>query len=470
MMNEEKLADSSHSSTHRLIRDEEGDVSAIEWDAVQTETASTLSEFIRFDTSNPPGNETPLAEHIAGILRGAGYDPQILEYAPGRGNVVARYGGRGEKPPLLLMGHLDVVPVEPEYWTHLPFGGDMADGYVWGRGAVDMKGMVAMEVMVMQLLARHRPNLARDVIFAGTADEEMGGDGIRFLAEEHPDLIRAEYALNEFGGVTQWIGGVPVYPIQVAEKGICWLRVRAHGQPGHASIPHADNAVVRLARAIRRLDRRGLPHHLTAPVRDFAREVSRGQPGLARLLMPLMFRPGIGAFLRRLFLSGDAAPAVTAMLCNTATPTGLSAGLKTNVIPSEAEATIDGRTLPGFDAKSLVAELRAVMGDDLEYEVFLEAPPLEFPYDTPLFRLMADKLRQLHPGACPVPMMAVGVTDAKQVTPLGITVYGFSPMRITAGENLLEWIHGHNERVPVDALGFGVRALYEVVVEFCAGG
>ncbi|HHH41942.1 MAG TPA: M20/M25/M40 family metallo-hydrolase, partial [Chloroflexi bacterium] len=220
----------------------------INWQEATEEAVRHLQGLIRINTTNPPGNERVAADYLAELLSAEGYDPVVLESAPGRGNVVARYRGSGEAPPLLLLSHLDVVPVEPEHWDHAPFGGEVADGIVWGRGALDMKSIVVMQLMTMLLLKREEVPLKRDVIFAATADEEMGGRyGAGFLVDEHLDLIRAEHALSEFGGFPIDLGGRRIYLCQVAEKGICWVRMRARGRPGHGSTPHRDNAVVKLA-------------------------------------------------------------------------------------------------------------------------------------------------------------------------------------------------------------------------------
>src|SRR5262249_34168473 len=223
------------------------------------EAVEHLGALLRMDTTNPPGNESICAEYLAESLRKDGIEPTLVEKGKGRANVVARIKGNGEAPPLLLGAHLDVVEADSKRWRHPPFSGDIADGYLWGRGALDMKNMAAMAVMVVKLLRRTGARLKRDVIFAGVADEEAGCDfGSKFLVEEHPDLVRAEYALGEVGGFTLHVQGRRFYPIMVAEKGLCWLRVRARGTPGHGSLPREDNANVRLARAVARLGRRRL--------------------------------------------------------------------------------------------------------------------------------------------------------------------------------------------------------------------
>ena len=455
-------------------------MSDLNWPSITDETIRHLQALLRLDTTNPPGHELLAAECLAGVLAAEGIEPLVLESAPGRGNVIARLKGTGEKPPLLLYGHTDVVPAEPEHWSHPPFAGEIADGYVWGRGAVDMKGSVAQQLLVFLLLKRQGVSLKRDVIFAATADEEIGGVdgyGISWLVRRHPDLLRAEFGLTEAGGYNREINGRPVYVIQVAEKGTCWLKVRAKGRPGHASMPHHDNAVVHLARAVDRLATRGLPHHLCSAAAGFldaASEAVGGDFGAA--LQSLKSPEGAAQLFAGELKHHELYPFLFAMLHNTAAPTGMRAGLQTNVIPSVAEATIDGRTLPGFDTEAFLRELRAVMAegpaasgsDEFEYEVTLDSPPLETRHDTPLFALIATTLRRHDPRASVVPYMMSGATDAKHLAPLGMPTYGFAPIQFPPGLNVMSLAHAHDERAPVAGLGWGVRVLYEVVKEYCS--
>ena len=262
------------------------------WPEAAAETIRHLKALLRLDTTNPPGNEIIAAEYLAGVLRAEGFEPIVLESAPGRGNMIVRLKGSGEAPPLLLYSHTDVVPAEAVHWTHPPFAAEDADGYVYGRGAADMKDTVAEQLMVMLLLKRSGVPLRRDVIFAATADEEIGGQngyGVSWLARHHLDLIRAEFGLSEIGGYNLNYAGKQVYLIQVAEKGVCWLKVRATGKPGHGSIPHDDNAVLHLARALNRLAGEGLPYHLTDPAAGFLDAVAKavGSSPMAPLLRSL---------------------------------------------------------------------------------------------------------------------------------------------------------------------------------------
>jgi acetylornithine deacetylase/succinyl-diaminopimelate desuccinylase-like protein len=425
-----------------------------------------LAELIRIDTSNPPGNETPAAEYLAAMLSGAGLDPTLVGADPRRMNVVARVKGSGAKPPLLLAAHTDVVPVERAMWQHDPFGGEIHDGYLWGRGAIDMKQMAVMSALVAMKLKREKVPLDRDVIFAGVADEEAGCEhGSKFLVDQHPDLVRAEYALGEAGAFTVHVGGATIYPIQVAEKGAVGIRLRARGSAGHGSMPRPDNAVVALAQAVARLGPGSLPPHRTAVVTRLLEAIARTQsfPWSVRRL----YTPGVARYVLKRLPDRGMANALTASLSNTAVPTVLSAGASVNVIPGVAEAHLDGRILPGQTADDLVAEIRAVVGEQIEIDVLRSASPSEASLDTPLWKVLVQTLKRHEPAARPVPSLAPGLTDAQNWSRLGTQCYGFMPTRFpNDGTTFAELFHGHNERIPVEGLRWGVNVLYDVVREF----
>jgi acetylornithine deacetylase/succinyl-diaminopimelate desuccinylase-like protein len=446
----------------------------IDWTAAGDEAVALLQSLLRIDTTNPPGNEGPAAELLAETLRADGIEPLLLDSAPGRTNLVARLraSGGGEGGPLLLTGHLDVVPVERSQWLRDPFGGEIADGFVWGRGAIDMKNFVAMAAMVQKLLARTARPLRRDVIFAAVADEETGCDlGSRFLVENRPELVSAEFALGEGGGFTLTVGKQRYYTVQVAEKGVCWLRARVKGRPGHGSIPHEDNAVVKLCSAVARLGRTRLPQHVTQVMRSFVEAVAASQPLAARLVLPRLLNPVIaGVLLDRVFPDPTVARGFAALLSNTAVPTVLAAGQKTNVIPSEARCEIDGRILPGETVPSFLQEVQRVMGPEVELEVLRSLPPVETPepYDTPVFSAIQRAVKRHDPQALAVPYLMPGFTDAKYLSRLGLKWYGFAPVRFPPELRFAELYHGHNERVPVDGFRLGLQMLYDVVAEVCA--
>jgi acetylornithine deacetylase/succinyl-diaminopimelate desuccinylase-like protein len=436
-------------------------------DSIHAEAVRHLQALLRLDTTNPPGNESAAAEYLAGVLRDAGYDPLILAAQPGRGNLIARFQGDGGAAPVLLYAHTDVVPAEPDKWTHPPFAGEIADGFVWGRGALDMKSMVVMELMTLLLLKRNSDALRRDVIFAATADEEDDSDvGAAWLVTHHPDLVRAEYGLSEFGGYTLHLAGRRFYPIMTAEKGNCWMTIRTHGKPGHGSAPQADNAILSLARAISRAAQ-PLPIHLTPTTAAFIRRVAEAIDGAQALAMRALLNPITRPFAAARLPDGGLGAGLNPMLRNTVSPTQLKAGLKVNVIPSEAQAALDGRVLPGFDREGFLAELRPRLGRNVEIEIEQYYPPLESSPDTPLFRAIESNVRQRDPDGMVVPYMLSGATDAKLFSRLGVQCYGFSPMKLTPDEPFDRLIHAHDERISLDALGFGVSVLYETVRNFC---
>ena len=427
-----------------------------------------LAALIRIDTTNPPGNETPAAEYLASLLSSAGLEPKLVGADPRRKNVVARVKGSGAKAPLLLATHLDVVPVERSMWKHDPFGGEIHDGYLWGRGAIDMKQMVVMSTLVAMKLKREKVQLDRDVIFAGVADEEAGCDlGSKFLVDHHPDLVRAEYALGEAGAFTVHLGGATIYPIQVAEKGAAWIRMRARGSAGHGSMPREDNAVIRLARAVERLGRQPLPQHRTAGVTRYLSALADTQRFPLSLLLRQLRIPAIARYVLRRLPDRGMAGALAAALSNTAVPTMLRAGESVNVIPGAAEVHLDGRILPQQTVEDLVAEIRAVVGEGVDIEVLSNVPPSESAIDTPLWDALVRTLMRHEPTARAVPSLAPGMTDAKNWSRLGTQCYGFMPTRFpNDGVTFAELFHGHNERIPVEGLRWGVNVLYDAVREF----
>lgn len=447
-------------STHPLV-------SQIDWTTEGPKALELLRDLIRFDTTNPPGNEAACAAFLAERLREAGLEPELLSPGPGRGNVVVRLRGSGAKAPLLLGAHLDVVPADPERWSHPPFGAEIHGGYLFGRGAIDMKNMAAMSAVTLMLLARAGAKPERDVIFAGVADEEVGCDhGSGWLVDHHADKVRAEYALGELGGFTLHLNGRTFYPIQVAEKGICWIRARVRGKPGHGSIPTAENATVRLAEAVARVGRGRMPMHLSEPVRRFVSALAAHQPVPIRQILPLLLnRTTSNTILDKVMPDRASANVFSALLRNTVSPTVLRAGSKTNVIPGVAEVELDGRVALGSSASELLAELRALSGPDMEFEVIKEAPPTETSPDTEVFRMLGDTVRDHDPDGVPIPYVIPGFTDAKSWSKLGTRCYGFSPVRFDPAHNVKfsELYHGDDERIPVDGFQFGLRMLFDGV-------
>ena len=443
----------------------------MDWDSVGGEVTGLLQDLLRIDTTNPPGNETACATHIAGVLRAEGIESAMLEKEPGRGNVIARLRGTGELPPLLLMAHMDVVVSEPEHWTHPPFAAEIAEGYLWGRGAVDTKNLLAAEIITMLLLRRTAEPLRRDVILMANADEEVGvGVGARWIVQEHPDLIRAEYAINEGGGDSQVLAnGRRFMGIQVAEKGNSPFKLVARGRPGHGSVPIEDNAVVRLGEALAALGRAELPLRLTETMRGYVTGIAAlVDPAERDLWLGLLEPATVRASLRTLPVSDEMRRVLAAQLFNTVVPTMLTAGSRVNVIPSAAEATVDSRVVPGMTREEHLAELRAVLGEDIEIEFSRQAPWLESSLDSPLFAAIDSVMAELDPGVPVLPTLCTGGTDAKWVSSLGTKVYGFFPMQYEAG--VMDLVHGHDERISISNLAFGTRVLFETVRRFCGEG
>lgn len=439
------------------------------WDTLREETVGYLRQLLCLDTTNPPGNEIIACRYLADVLARDGIASTILEPLPARGNLVARLKGDGRAAPLLLMVHLDVVPVEREHWTHEPFGGEIANGFLYGRGALDTKELAAMELAVMLWLKRNNVPLARDVIFMANADEEAGGIyGAKWMVENVPDLIQAAYGINEGGGFGTTILGKRIYGIQTGEKGTARFSLRARGKPGHASVPQRDNAVLKLARALQQLDEHSFPMHITSTARNYVEGLAQAVGGLAGVSLRAALDPKTNrrAF-EKLPLDEGLRGMLYAMLHNTATPTLLNAGSKINVIPSVAHAQVDARLVPGQTTETFLSELRAAVGNEMEIEFHqptmtgIEADP-----QSPLYETMVRALRQNDPHALVLPDLVVGATDARHVTKLGTKVYGFCPMFDEASE--LSRVHGHDERISLDNVGFGARVLYQVVSEFAS--
>ncbi len=422
---------------------------------------------LRMDTTNPPGNERICAEYLAENLAEVGYRPELLEAQPGRTNLVVRHRGTGARPPLLLTAHLDVVEADPTKWRRPPFSGEELEGCLWGRGAIDMKNMAAMCTAIMRRLAATDTVIDRDIILAAAPTKQPAAElGSRFLVEEHRALVEAEYAIGEAGGFSLHLGEATFYPVQVAEKGFCWVRARITGEPGHGSMPRHDSVVTRLGEALAALGGAHLPLHPTSYVSDFLDALRARQPALIQPLVRLLARPQLLARVARLVPGASIARSFSALLSNTAAATVVRAGSKTNVIPGLAEFEIDGRTLPGQTDEDLLRELRAVLGPDVELEVMKSAPPIVTePVASPLFDLIKHEVERREPGAQVVPYLIPGFTDAKYFTQTGARWYGFSPVKIERGSGIrfADMFHGHDERVPVAGLAWGVEVLDAVV-------
>lgn len=439
---------------------------------LEDEAVSLLVDLLRIDTSNPPGRERPAAERCAEALRRDGLDPLLLEGAPGRTNLLCRWAGTGARAPLMLTAHLDVVP-PGKGWLHPPFAGEIHEGVLWGRGAVDMKHHAAAAVTVLRSLARSNRRLARDVLLVLVADEETGCTwGSEWLVANHPELVRAEFALGEIGGFNLTLGSTRFYPIQVAQKGAVWIRARTRGGCGHGSMPREDSAVGHLVEALARLTAGHLPYHVPRATREFLESVARHQGGARALAMRGLLSPSLAPWILTRWPDRSLARGLHAVLANTAAPTILRAGESLNVIPDMAEADLDARALPGDDGALLLEELQAVLGGGVELEVIRSLPALEARSDTPLFEALAGAIRRADPEGVPVPYMIPGTTDGFAFAKNGTTWYGFAPLRLPDDPPMKfsELYHGVDERIPVDGFKWGVRVLHDAVVTFASGG
>ncbi|ATL86340.1 M20/M25/M40 family metallo-hydrolase [Streptomyces malaysiensis] len=423
------------------------------------EVVRFTSDLIRIDTTNRgggDGSERAAAEYVAEMLGDVEIEPTLLERSPGRTNVVARIEGTDPSAPALLVhGHLDVVPAEPADWTVHPFSGEVRDGVVWGRGAIDMKNMDAMVLAVVRAWARAGVRPRRDIVLAFTADEEDSAAwGSGFLAESHAELFEGcTEGISESGAFTFHAGpGMRIYPIASGERGTAWLKLTAHGRAGHGSKVNRDNAVSRLAAAVARIGEHRWPVRLTPTVKAALTELAELQGVTADVDAPGF---DVDALLAKL---GPAAALIEPTVRNSANPTVLEAGYKVNVIPGSATAYVDGRLLPGCE-EEFHDTLDRLTGPDVEWEFHHREPPLEAPMDTPTYRAMRAAVEHFDPGARAVPYCMSGGTDAKQFSRLGIAGYGFSPLRLPEGFDYQALYHAVDERVPVEALHFGVRVL-----------
>jgi acetylornithine deacetylase/succinyl-diaminopimelate desuccinylase-like protein len=443
---------------------------------VEDEVTKILSDLIRIDTTNPPGNETAAAKYVAEYLRRDGFDCTVRESTPSRGNVITRLRGCGEKPSLMLLSHLDVVAANRDEWSVPPFGGVVRDGFVWGRGALDMKGMTAVEMVALRMLKRNAVKLKGDVILAATADEEQGGAaGAGWLLENYPAEVLADYVLNEGGGLAVAAGNKYVYTVQTAEKGLLWLRIKAKGFPGHGSTPNAaDNAILRMNRVIETLAGFRAPVVLVPTVKQFLRNMAEEDAALRDSFSRLLVEPEKADLVlddlarSERLLAEELRPRIRMTIA----PTMIRGGVKENVIPSECEAVFDCRILPGQTVAEALALIKTLLMDagldKLTFEVVHANEPSESPPETPLMDAIASGLREFEPGCSVTPVLMTGGTDSRFFRAKGSVCYGFHPMRPEKSEEdkAMKREHGVDERISVENLVFGTSVLYETVKRF----
>ena len=442
---------------------------------VEKEVTNLLSDLIRINTTNPPGNETEAAKYLAETLEKEGFKCELFESTPERGSIITRLKGTGEKPNLLLLSHLDVVAANPKEWSVDPFEGVVKDDFVWGRGALDMKSMTAMEVMVMKLLKRNKMKLKGDVILAATADEEKGGEaGAGWLVRNHPEKIRADYVINEGGGLAIPIEGKNIYTIQTAEKGILWFKIKAKGRPGHGSVPGtADNAILRMNRVVEKLGNYRAKMAVVPTVKQFLSQITKENKTVQQALMLLLQNPDMGDQILDMFAEKDKAIAeeLRASLRMTIAPTIIHGGIKENIIPSECEAVFDCRILPGQTPTEAMNEIRSLLKDvgleNLEFDTIQANEPSESSANTQLYELIVAVLKKFEPTGSIAPILLTGGTDSRFFRKIGSICYGFQPMRadMPYGE-ILKTVHGIDERISIENLVFGTSVLYDIVERF----
>jgi acetylornithine deacetylase/succinyl-diaminopimelate desuccinylase-like protein len=429
-----------------------------DFDAMGSEAAEILQRYIRVNTTNPPGNEDLASDFLSEILRSEGVEPTRLQSAPGRSNLYATLTSDSGEKPLVLLNHTDVVPAEAEHWQVDPFAGVVKDGFIWGRGALDMKGMGVLELVVFLTIKRRGPRLKRPLRFFAVADEEAGSDyGVEWLDKHHPQLMDdTAYVINEGGYGAETFLGVerPLFGVSMAEKSPLWLTLSATGRPGHGSAPHDDNCLDRIVRAMHRIQHWERPLEITEPVAQSLRAAH--EEGY-------------------LALDPDKTPAeelverhrpLRTIMTNTISATGLRSGVKHNVIPASAQATIDIRLVPGYEHERFIAEVKRVVDDEKVHieTVFGSASPSTSP-DTELHEAIREACGSVMPEAALLPRVSAGFTDSRTFRRRGVPSYGFVPMLLS--QNEMGGQHGNNERVSLKNLRLGVEVLYRVVEKVC---
>lgn len=433
--------------------------------AIYERPEELLQSLIRFDTTNPPGSEAECVHYIEGLLTQAGFETTVLAKDSNRPNLITRLKGQGNAPPLLLYGHVDVVPTTNQEWTYPPFEGTIRDGYVWGRGALDMKGGVAMMVAAVLRARAEGLTPAGDVVLALLSDEEAGGDnGAGYLVEHHASQFEGiRYAIGEFGGFPLYVGKQKLYLIQISEKQVCWLKAVVRGPGGHGSLPMRGGAMAKLGRVLQQLDQHRLPVHITLAARQMFSAMASAFPFPKNLIVRQLLNPALTDAILNLF--GDKGRFFDPLLHNTINATIVRGGDKTNVIPSEITLELDGRVLPGYHPENLIAEVRQIIGDDVELDVIRHDPGPSEP-DMGMFALLADILREADPDGVSVPLLLSGSTDGGYFSRLGIQTYGFLPMNLPPEFNFIQTIHAGDERIPVEAVRFGTEAIYQLLQRY----
>jgi len=423
-----------------------------------------LQNLIRFDTSNPPGNESECIKYINELLINAGFETQILAKDPNRPNLTTRLKGQGNTNPLLLYGHVDVVPVQNQVWKYSPFEAKIAEGCLWGRGALDMKGGVAM--MVSVLLKAKAENLTPpgDVICAIVSDEEAGGTyGAKYLIEDHPDIFKGvKYAIGEFGGFTLYVGKKKFYPIMVAEKRPCRIKIIIRGPSGHGALPMHGGASAKAGAILSKLDTHNMPVHITDIVKMQIDTMASNLSFPASLVLRLLKIPALTDMVLKLLKNN--AEVFEPLLHNTVNVVNISGGEQLFGIPSKIEITLVAVLLPGYKLNDIISELKGVIGE-FEFEI-LRDESLPYKIDMGLFDTLKEILHKFDPAGIAVPILLTSPTDARTFDKLDIQTYGFTPMILHEEMNFTKIVHSADERIPIEAIEFGTNCIYELLKNF----
>ena len=436
---------------------------AMDWDQLLKEAIHHLQKYLRIDTVNPPGNEMEGAMFFKKIFDAESIPCQIFEPSPGRGNLLATLKGNGKKRPILLLNHMDVVPVERERWSFDPFAGITQDGYLYGRGAIDDKSMGIIEMMALFILKREKVPLEKDILFFAAADEEMGGKwGVQWAMENVSSLRNSEYALNEGGYVILNETGDPDrYEISNGQKVVFQLRLKARGTSGHGSMPHPDNPNVKLIHALEAVTQWETPYNILPMVKEYFFRMALKQPPDERKFFEDIEK-GLSdpSFSARLTSN----PIYNAMVRDTISLTMLQGGSKANVIPSESNATLDCRLIPGSSKKNFLKEIKRRLGEEIEVEGSMEGNPVPpSPFNTDLFQAIQKFAKENDPDCPVVPLLLPGATDSRFLRERGMTTYDFCPFRLQEKE--IYRVHGNDERIAIENLRFGMKMLVEIIKE-----
>ena len=429
-----------------------------------------LQTLIRFDTTNPPGAELECIRYLDNLLKSYGIETTLLASDENRPNLIARIKGAGNAPPLLLQGHVDVVPVDGQNWTRPPFSGELdEDGYVWGRGALDMKGGVAMMVTAFLRIKAENITPEGDIILCLLADEEKGGEfGAKFLVEQHPEQFEGvRYAIGEFGGFPMNVGGARCYAIQVAERVGCGMKLTIRGDGGHGAMIHTNTAMAKLGRILTRIDQKRLPIHITPATRLTVEGMAKASSPALTLVFRALLNPRLTE--RTLKTLGSQLQVMEPLFRNTINATVVNGGQSINVIPGEITLKLDGRMLPGFSAEQMIAEVRDLIAEpDVEIEQIGSGVPNMNELDMGLFPTLSEILQELEPGCSPIPYMLPAVSDGRWFATLGIQNYGYLPLNLPDDLNFSNIVHAADERVPASCIEFGADALFRLLSRYSA--